>query len=334
MVTTFKFIASLLHFPTGWRANHARRTRLLRPGCNPTPSLRRLAEFVSLGHMRSVLSICGILGCLLMCSCATGRSIHRRLPADVTINKDAGRGSWLLLMLRLKDGEAMPFVIDTGTSDTFLNKSLEPRLGKRRGTTIFPHWGVNHEAGAYAAPELYLGDTPLKQAGRFVFTADMLPKARSGPPIMGVLGMDCLKHYCIQLDFDAGEMRFLDPGQVDTAALGKAFPLTFTRNRPFIQHSGLLGGSSTNLLIDSGFDGDGGLASRAFREFLDEKESGAGKGVKDLGSGWMFVPEVVWDGATYTNLTVGEGGNLIGLRFLARHLVTLNFPKRTMYLKH
>jgi hypothetical protein len=25
--------------------------------------------------------------------------------------------------------------------------------------------------------------------------------------------------------------------------------------------------------------------------------------------------------------------NVIGLRFLARHLVTLNFPKRTMYLK-
>ena len=284
--------------------------------------------------MRTVLSIFGILVCLLLGSCATEHSIHRRLPAEVTINKGAGRGNWLLLMLRLKDGDAMPFVIDTGTANTFLNKSLEPKLGKRRGTTVFPHWGVKHEAGAYTAPEFYLGDTPLKQAGRFVFTADWLPKARSGPPTMGVLGMDCLKHYCIQLDFDAGKMVFLDPDQVDAATLGKAFPLIFMRNRPFIHHPGLLGGTITNLLIDSGFDGDGGLASGAFREFLDQKESGAVKGVKDLGSGWMFVPEVVWDGATYTKLTVGEGGNLIGLRFLARHLVTLNFPKRTMYLKH
>ena len=28
-----------------------------------------------------------------------------------------------------------------------------------------------------------------------------------------------------------------------------------------------------------------------------------------------------------------SGGNTVGLRFLARHLVTLNFPKRMMYLK-
>jgi hypothetical protein len=278
-----------------------------------------------------VLSIFAILGCLLLlCSCATD-SGHKQVP-EVTI-KDAGRGKWLVVMLRLDD-EELPFVLDTGSADTFLDKSLESKLGKRRGTTIFPHWGVKHEAGAFAKPELYLEHTPLKQTGRFVFTADWLPKARSGPPIMGVLGMDCLKHYCIQLDFEAGKMRLLDPDGESATGPGKAFPLRFERGRPYIHHPGLLGGPSTSLLIDSGFDGDGGLGSEAFRQVLEQRASEADNGVKDLGSGWMFISEVVWDGATYTNLTIGEGGNLIGLRFLARHLVTLNFPKRTMYLKH
>ena len=285
-----------------------------------------------LGRRGSILRIFSILGLLVLCSCATD-SHHHSLPRESTI-KDAGRGNWLLVMLRINGGEELPFVIDTGTADTFLDQSLEPRLGKRRGTTIFPHWGVKKEAGAYAAPELYLGDTRLKQTGRFVFTADWLPKARSGPRIMGVLGMDCLSHYCIQLDFAAGRIRFLSPDQVNAKALGKAFPLTFTRGRPFIQHGGLLGGATTNLLIDSAFDGDGGLESGTFHNILEEAKSGANRGVEDLGSGWMLARERVWDDVTYTNLEIGEGGNLIGLRFFARHLVTLDFPKRTMYLKH
>jgi hypothetical protein len=46
-------------------------------------------------------------------------------------------------------------------------------------------------------------------------------------------------------------------------------------------------------------------------------------------------------GETYTNVMFGESfsvawptENLVGLRFFARNLVTFNFPKRTMYLKH
>jgi hypothetical protein len=45
------------------------------------------------------------------------------------------------------------------------------------------------------------------------------------------------------------------------------------------------------------------------------------------------LPECVWDGRYYTNLDVDVGINAIGLRFLARHLVTFDFPNRTMYLK-
>jgi hypothetical protein len=300
----------------------------------------RRAAFLGLSGdiIKSVATIlkppsCGvILGLLLLCSCATEDSVHRQLPIEGTINKGAGRGNWLIVTLRLKDGEELPFVIDTGAADTFLEKSLEPRLGKRRGTTVFPHWGVNREAGAYAAPELYLGSSPLKRTGHFVFTADSLPKSRSGRPIMGVLGMDCLKHYCLQLDFEAGKIRFLDPDQTNATGPSKAFPLTFRRGRPFIHHSGLLGGTNTHLLVDSGFDGDGGLGSGQFQEILNQRESGVGKGVKALGPEWVLVPETVWNGVNYRNLMIGEGGNLIGLRFLARHLVTLNFPKRTMHL--
>jgi len=69
--------------------------------------------------------------------------------------------------------------------------------------------------------------------------------------------MDILRHYCIQLDFEAGKMRFLDPDHLNTAELGKVFPLTLNGDRPFIQHDSLLGGTSANPLIDTGFKTDG-----------------------------------------------------------------------------
>ncbi len=55
---------------------------------------------------------------------------------------------------------------------------------------------------------------------------------------------------------------------------------------------------------------------------------------KRLGSVEAHTGYGVGEGGAY-NLRLGEssGGNTIGLRFLARHLVTFNFPKRMMYLK-
>jgi hypothetical protein len=251
-----------------------------------------------------------ILSLLLLCSCAT--TPHQpaivsasELPADVTINTVAGHGGYLTVTLRLEDGEELPFMVDTGASATIFDKSLESKLGKRLGTATTSGWsGKGGKANLYATPKLYLGNTRLMTGSR-VSTGS------------AILGMDCLKHYCIQLDFEAGKMRFLNPDQVNTAQFGKAYPLTFKGNLPFIHHVGLLGGSDTNLLIDMGCRTDGLAGKSAINGLV------------------QFLPACVWDGETYSNLAIAAVGNanVLGLNFFARHLVTLDFPKRMMYLK-
>jgi hypothetical protein len=72
----------------------------------------------------SVAFICTCL--LLLCSCATESSIRPQLPADVTMNKEAGRGGHLIVTLRLENGEEIPFQVDTGAPITVFDKSLEP----------------------------------------------------------------------------------------------------------------------------------------------------------------------------------------------------------------
>jgi hypothetical protein len=249
-----------------------------------------------------------------------------RLPADVTINKNAGRGDHLFVTLRLEDGRSLPFSVDTGSPVTLIDTSLEPQLGRRFGTMPVGMVGHGKKAsGLYAAPRLSVGEVPL-MTGSNIFA---YPFKQPG----GILGMDCLTHYCIQLDFQAGEMRFLDSDGLNTADLGKAFPIRLVHTAakgeialPMIQHTGLFG-ADTNLLIDTGCRIDG-LTSKgavfkvAWAWFLSL-----------FGAGRLHA--CVWDGDTYRNIKLVpvDHANVLGLRFLARHLVTLDFPKHTIYLK-
>jgi len=284
----------------------------------PREILKKIRQIEIRSNRLVIAMLCALL---LVCSCATNpRPVAvvpaKELPADVTLNKEAGHGGLLYVTLRLADGEELPFLVDTGATGTLLDKSVEPKLGKRLGTGTSAGWGSKEKANSYAAPRFYLGNTLLVTGGR-IWVSEGSNHAGNQPHPAGTLGMDCLQHYCIQLDFEAGKMRFLDPDRINPIELGKAFPLTFSHNLPFIHHPGLLGGPDTNLLIDLGCRTDG----------LEENS-----GIKGLA---QMLPDCVWDGEIYTNLAVAavEHANVIGLNFLARHLVTLDFPGRTMYLK-
>jgi hypothetical protein len=273
-------------------------------------------------------------------------------PVDVTMNKDAGCGGHLFVTIRLEDGEELPVFVDTGSPVTVLDKSLEPKLGKCLGTETLWNFGAKYEGNRYAAPKLYLGNTRLITDSN-ALTSDIVGKvsARLGRPARGILGMDCLQHYCIQLDFKAGKMRFLDPNHLNTAKLGQTFAMTFSHAgqthpewfRLVIHQSSLVGGEDPNLLIDTGCSDDGFLKPEPFqREVREQRLRAPEDTAQSREPNTVELPRCVWNGATYTDLCLGNGKdspegksgeNALGLRFLARHLVTFDFPHRTLYLK-
>ncbi len=273
-----------------------------------------------------------ILSLLLLCSCATARRpsdemAASELPPAVTLNNDAGRGNWLIVTLNLENGEELPVLLDTGAA-TFLDESLAPRLGKPIATA--PANGAKHEAYCYPAPKLFLGNIQLRTGDTVRLRDFTRESSYAGRRVMGVLGIDCLKHYCIQLDFEAGKIRFLDPNHLEITTLGQAFPLTVSGDwqLPLLQNGGLVEGGGKYALIDSGYDADGTLNAEQFALALRKGE------LISINDQWARLPNCVWNGEKHTNLLIGRfDKDVIGLKFLARHLVTLNFPKRTMYLK-
>lgn len=277
--------------------------------------------------------------CLMfLCSCATENPARLRLPADVSMNKDAGRGGLVIVMLRLESGEKLPFVVDTGCPITVFDKALEPKLGKRLDTGTFWNFGVEQESGRFAAPKLLWGNT-LLMTGTNVVTIDRKQLSSNvDHPFMGILGMDVLEHYCIQLDFAAGKMRFLDDERANKKGWGKPFPLTDTVDGCFAVGENLVGAKGSESLIDTGCDYDGWLTPKLFQQWTNQMQL--------TPDGEARSPNGVLDGETYheldlhgldAKLLLSDDSHIkfngIGLHVLSQNLVTLDFPRRTMYLK-
>ena len=184
---------------------------------------------ISTAIMSRHLSASVLLSALVFVSCASTASSPPQLPGEVKMNASAGRWGLLLVTLRLEGGQELPLVIDTGSSWTLFDKSLEKKLGRRLGTETLSSWSGRTEATAYSAPKVCLGGTALVVEKAL---ACNLKRLKSPSSARGVLGMDCLEHYCIQLDFQAGKIRFLDPERVGAAELGAPFPLAFRGKLP------------------------------------------------------------------------------------------------------
>ena len=276
------------------------------------------------------VAIFGTLFLLLLCSCAA--ESRTQLPADLTINKGAGRGDELFVTLHLQDGESFLCILDTGSSSVLLDRSLEPKLGRCLWVQKISPWYGMKKIRLYRAPKLYLGDVPLQTSG-WVWTSDLSPFSQvmeqtmhTNRPIMGVIGMSCLKHYCIQLDFTANKVRFLDNQNANKQEWGKAFGLKKFKG-DFAMDDNLAGIKGANSVIDTGCDFDCYLTPKMFQCWTNQ--------MGPLPKGQARYPDATLGGESYTNVYFhGDGDfNGIGLTFLSRNLVTFDFPNRTLYLK-
>ena len=74
-----------------------------------------------------------LAGLALFCSCATAPNdslitAAPELPADVAMNKGAGRGMILMVTVRMENGDEFPCAVDTGAPASLLPGTLEPTI--------------------------------------------------------------------------------------------------------------------------------------------------------------------------------------------------------------
>lgn len=271
----------------------------------------------------------------LLASACTSVSTGGRVPGEAAINTGAGRGESLCFVVEGPRGEPWKFIVDTGAPETMLDRSLEPQLGPvlRTEQARYGYFGTR-SVKVFAAPALQLGGAPLR-TGDHVLTDDfatLFPRRH----IRGILGMDVLRHYVVQIDFGRGRLRLIDPARPLPAGLGHAYSLRSESGAHFLQGD-LFGLGRREYRVDTGCTIDAVLERPLFDQVLAAQKplqtrtfpSPAGRPIIEC-----IFAEGSFDGRPHRRLVVdGADDNLLGLRLLARYGVTFDFPRQTLYLR-
>lgn len=256
------------------------------------------------------------------------------------MNTRAGRGDYLFIELHSASGQPLIFAVDTGSYLTIIDQSLESTLGTPIGKEELRFgWAKHVNANQYQPPKLFLSATEL-QLGHYVVADDV--RAKLSRRVAGILGTDCLSHYCLQFDFAARTIHFLDPEHLPTADLGEAFSLT-NQLSELTTRADALGFHDVRFYIDTGDFGDGVIVPNLWKKPLPGQLAAIPGEIKTINgqvSRNILLPEMELGHATYTNVVMKDASvgntphvNVLGLKLLARNLVTLDFQKQRMYLK-
>jgi hypothetical protein len=260
----------------------------------------------------------------------------RQIIAEFEVAPD---GDFLRVPVTIRQKE-FTFLVNTGlvTSaiDDGLQKSLElPRMrvevrGKRGGQ-VREHFG---------GLEATLGNIPLElPAG--VETADYAAlRDRLDLECQGEIGMDVLQRYIMQIDFDQGILRFLTSLPPSPGEMFRITPLGGEGGAPTIAAT-IPGIPSEKFVVSTGRAGSAlELRNELFSELVEQQQVrilDKDKGITRSGSRlYQFgrLDAVQVGKFRHEGLIVnGSEQNAISLSYLARYVVTFDFPRNKLYLK-
>jgi hypothetical protein len=250
----------------------------------------------------------------------------------------AKAGAGLMVPLRF-GGKDHLFLVDTGATDTLFDTSLP--LGKR----------VDGEVARTSNGFIVVGlhEPPVAAVGtlRCHFEAPVasvdLKRMRevSGLPIQGVLGMDFLGQHVVHVDFDKGELQFLESVPKDA---GAAVPMEWEPGDVPYVGAFLPGTGKLRFLIDTGYISplagtfeDSELRNLVASGKLRRVGTTSSESLSARSQCAVFEGALLALGGTSLSNPSFRGGsnfNKLGLGFWSRFVVTFDFPGRRVFLRN
>ncbi|MBC8351078.1 MAG: aspartyl protease family protein [Planctomycetes bacterium] len=236
-------------------------------------------------------------------------------------------------------GEACWFVVDTGSSGTFIDASLRHKLGPVLGTRMV---NGNVPVALYASPLFEIGEFAIR-SDQAIGCASL--ESFHGPGIKqvrGVIGMDLLREFILQLDPDHTTISLLKAGTTPQTDWGTELEIDLDESqRPTIE-ARVNNDNVIKFVIDLG---DANTADLALAE-VDKLIARDQDSLKSIGlvARARLTTTVQEIAVRATSFTVGpyvhanlvfiqSDGSRLGLHYLRRYKATFDFPRRTLYLK-
>lgn len=276
---------------------------------------------------------------LLMVGLAAAGTARGDERDGVVAEFEAGRGGRHILIPWEREGRTMYFVLDTGAARSCVDPGVFPGLRPVGLLTVTTVSG-KQEMAMSAPPAVSVG--PFRLGGvTSVASVEMAPHARlAGRPLAGILGADVMREFVVQVDFDAGRVRVMRAGAGgDRAAWGTRVPMAWNNGTPTIRAEA--GGQTADFRVDTGSGEEVALPGWWFDKVV-ATAAGAPATRRALGAGgWHSsrsarLAALDAGGRTYRDVALSDmygDRPRVGLRFLARHVVTLDFPGEAMFLK-
>jgi len=165
------------------------------------------------------------------------------------------RSGLVFLSARIGEGEAMPFLLDTGAGPCVIDTAVAARSGVEVGPQVLRQGGAGTFASRVsAAPvQLRIDGVPLTCSETLI--TDLAGMADElGGPIAGIIGGDFFRGRIVSIDFGSDRISLFDRDGFRHA--GERIPIRIQRNRPYLTaRLSVAGGPqdvARELLVDTG----------------------------------------------------------------------------------
>lgn len=259
-------------------------------------------------------------------------------PAVVAEFDIAKEGQLILLPVRF-EGKTYQFMLDTGSTWCVFDESFRARMGKPVRTQVVATAGKDRKFHFCAAPEAFLGPLNLKES-KLVVCLDMkMLRQVTGLEIRGIVGMNAIREYVLQIDFDRGKLALLKPDYRNHPEWGHAVPIRFNKLGMPIVTARMPASIKADFIVDTGSNGSGSLTKPLFDYIVEEKNLKTAEWLGETAAGTLRKSEarianVTVGQFTCKNLIIAEGNfHTLGLGWLRWFRVTFDFHNGKMYLK-
>jgi len=234
-------------------------------------------------------------------------------------------------------GKQVRLQLDTGCTRSALDLRFQAELTPSRDRIEIETPGGFSNVEGFQCPPIELGTLTVSSSGPIFCTDFSAVRQMSGQAFDGVLGMDVLSNFIVQIDFDAGKVRFLKDLPT-TEWLGSAIPIIYgDRREPLVQVR--CGDASHRLIIDTGSN-----STCLEKELFDVLAKAGAIDVGgthsvmtasgEVGSRSGLLRELAMGPFTHSDtLCDRDRLGLLGLKYLSRFHVTMDFPAKTAYFR-
>lgn len=282
----------------------------------------------------------------ILVACTQSLLFAKAAGPDETASKPKARQSFkfdpddrvVLVPVRIGTKEYQ-FVLDTGCTGCVFDTSLRPYLGQRIDT-IGIHDAAGHDLSLdlYAAPIAQVGSLPMRKQPVACYDCTGVREAL-GRDVYGILGMWFLKDWIITIDFDEGRIDFLQPGMAKQPAWGESVPCSLDADGSLHIYAKVGKDVETSFIVDTGHAGTGDIEKAFLTRLVNLHEAritGNSRQMTAFGLSSSLVTRL-------SSLSIGSfqhdnlrfsGGhdNLLGLGYLSRYRLTIDFPNERLYL--